>query len=113
MCRGLARRLLNEARAMIAFDRMIAGVFRRRGALRLCGLFIAASASVAAAQDPTPGADLPTDARASGAAKPSGTVFIPVLGAGPTFGLGGGAVASRVFTMDAASPRSGIGVGGF
>ncbi|HXT14797.1 MAG TPA: BamA/TamA family outer membrane protein [Gemmatimonadaceae bacterium] len=75
-------------------------------------LILAAVSSVALAQDPTPGTDLPTDAKAMSPTKMNGVLFIPVLGAGPTFGLGGGGAAAMVFRMDSGSPRSAIGVGG-
>jgi len=43
---------------------------------------------VAAAQNPTPRTDVPTDARSTAAKYKAGLAPIPVLGAGPTFGLG-------------------------
>jgi len=75
-------------------------------------LLLMVTSSIAAAQDPTPGTDLPTDARSTGSTKNSGVIVIPVVGAGPTFGLGGGAVPAYVFRMDSASPRSAVAVGG-
>src|SRR4051812_42333661 len=45
-------------------------------------LLLTMHVGIAGAQDPTPGADLPTDARAHGPTKKAGALFIPVIGAG-------------------------------
>src|SRR5438045_2227043 len=95
---------------MDALDTAIVDV--RSNCWRFALLLLFATAGAAVGQDPTPGAILPTDARASGSAKTNGFVFLPVMGAGPTFGFGGGAVVATVFRVDSMSRRSGIGVGG-
>ena len=71
-----------------------------------------AIAPIAHAQDPTPGVDLPTDARASITTGASRYVGIPVLRSTPMLGFGLGAVGAMVGSLDSASSPSVIGVGG-
>ena len=67
---------------------------------------------IARAQDPTPGVDLPTDARSSLATGASRYVGVPVLRSTPMLGFGLGAVGAMVGSLDSASSPSVIGVGG-
>ncbi|HEX4681079.1 MAG TPA: BamA/TamA family outer membrane protein [Gemmatimonadaceae bacterium] len=85
--------------------------FAFRGAFAAAATLLGAF-SLAGAQDPTPGVDLPTDARSPGSATTSRIAFIPVFGAGPTFGFGAGVVAAWRFRLDSTSQRSAVGVGG-
>jgi len=73
---------------------------------------VAIAATSAAAQDPTPGGDLPTDAQTSVPTKPTGLVFIPIVRSSPQIGFGVGGVAAYVFQVDSQSRRSGLGAGG-
>jgi hypothetical protein len=79
---------------------------------RVALLALAVLAAPAAAQDPTPGVDLPTDAKSPISTRASGAVLIPVLRASPLFGFGAGAVGAVVFTLDSGSQRSSLGAGG-
>ena len=63
-------------------------------------------------QDPTPGADLPTDGVAPVSTTTLGAMLIPVVRSTPTLGFGLGGVGAMMFRMDSASSPSGIGVGG-
>jgi hypothetical protein len=67
---------------------------------------------IAQAQDPTPGVDLPTDARSSITARDARYVGIPVLRSTPMLGFGLGAVGAMFGRLDSASSPSVIGVGG-
>src|SRR3954466_704744 len=67
---------------------------------------------VAQGQDPTPGVDLPTDARSSITARDARYVGIPVLRSTPMLGFGLGAVGAMFGRLDSASSPSVIGVGG-
>jgi hypothetical protein len=66
---------------------------------------------VAAAQDPMPGVDLPTDAKSTLATRARGPVAIPVVTSGPTLGSAFGGVAAYVFRVDSQSAPSALGVG--
>ena len=67
---------------------------------------------VLGAQDPTPGVDLPTDARSPINTHAGGFVGLPVIRSTPTFGFGLGAVGAFLFQLDTISPSSVVGVGG-
>jgi len=69
---------------------------------------------VATAQDPTPGIELPTDARSSltPGISNGGFIGIPVVRSSPQLGFAVGAVGALLFSIDSASPRSVVGVGG-
>jgi outer membrane protein assembly factor BamA len=67
---------------------------------------------MAQGQDPTPGVDLPTDARASIATGGTRYVGIPVLRATPMLGIGLGAVGAVNGRLDSASSPSVLGIGG-
>jgi len=68
---------------------------------------------IAAAQDPTPGADLPTDARSPiNSTGAGGFVGVPVVRSTPQLGFGLGAVGAFLFRIDSASPQSVVGAGG-
>src|SRR4051794_26382483 len=64
------------------------------------------------AQDPTPGIDLPTDARSTITTRAGGFVGIPVVRSTPMLGFGIGAVGAFLFRIDSASPQSVVGAGG-
>ncbi|HEY3584954.1 MAG TPA: BamA/TamA family outer membrane protein [Casimicrobiaceae bacterium] len=67
---------------------------------------------IAQGQDPTPGVDLPTDARASIATAGARYVGIPVLRSTPMLGFGLGAVGAVTGRLDSASSPSVLGAGG-
>src|SRR5690349_19522429 len=69
---------------------------------------------VAMAQDPTPGIELPTDARSplTPGISNGGFIGIPVVRSSPQLGFAVGAVGALLFSIDSASPRSVVGVGG-
>ena len=67
---------------------------------------------IAQGQDPTPGVDLPTDARSSLTTGGTRYVGIPVLRATPMLGVGLGAVGAVTGRLDSASSPSVLGVGG-
>jgi len=67
---------------------------------------------VAMAQDPTPGIELPTDARSPMIAQHGGFIGIPVVRSSPQLGFGVGAVGAYSFSIDSASPKSAVGAGG-
>jgi Omp85 superfamily domain len=73
---------------------------------------LVAMSRVLGAQDPTPGVDLPTDARSPVTTKSGGFVGLPVIRSTPTFGFGIGAVGAFLFQLDTMSPQSVVGVGG-
>ena len=66
----------------------------------------------ARAQDPMPGADLPTDARSPVTTRAHGVVAIPVLHSSPLLGTGFGGVGAVLFRLDSASHASSVGIGG-
>jgi len=66
----------------------------------------------AMAQDPTPGVELPTDARTQIGTRHGGFVGIPVVTSTPTLGFGLGAVGAFLFSLDSASSKSAVGIGG-
>ena len=68
---------------------------------------------VAVAQDPTPGMELPTDARSpmTPGLRNGGFIGIPVVHSTPQLGFGIGGVAAMLFSMDSISPQSVVGVG--
>ena len=72
---------------------------------------LAVTGRVLGAQDPTPGVDLPTDARSPLTTHPWGFVGLPVIRSTPTFGFGLGAVGAFLFQLDTVSPQSVVGVG--
>jgi len=72
----------------------------------------AVTSSELGAQDPTPGVDLPTDARSPITTRAGGFVGLPVIRSTPTFGFGLGAVGAFLFQLDTVSPQSVVGVGG-
>lgn len=65
-----------------------------------------------AAQDPTPGVDLPTDAHSPVTTRSGGFVGIPVVRWTPQLGFGVGAVGAFLFSIDSTSPQSVVGGGG-
>jgi hypothetical protein len=67
---------------------------------------------IAVAQDPTPGVELPTDARTTTGTRHGGFVGIPVVTSTPTLGFGLGAVGAFLFSLDSASSKSVVGIGG-
>jgi len=73
---------------------------------------LVAISRVAMAQDPTPGIDLPTDARSPMVAQHGGFIGVPVVRSTPQLGFGVGAVGAFLFGIDSASPKSVVGVGG-
>ena len=73
---------------------------------------LVAVSRVAMAQDPTPGIDLPTDARSPMVAQHGGFIGVPVVRSTPQLGLGLGAVGAFLFGIDSASPKSVVGAGG-
>lgn len=73
---------------------------------------LVAMGRVLRAQDPTPGVDLPTDARSPVSSKAGGFVGLPVIRSTPTFGLGIGAVGAFLFHLDTLSAASVVGIGG-
>lgn len=64
------------------------------------------------AQDPTPGVELPTDAKTQVGTRHGGFVGIPVVTSTPTLGFGLGAVGALLFSIDSASSKSVVGIGG-
>jgi surface antigen Omp85-like protein len=79
---------------------------------RVTLVLLVAAATRAIAQDPTPGADLPTDANSPASTRQSGLVGIPVLTSSPQLGTGAGAVGAVIFHMDSISRPSAVGAGG-
>lgn len=76
-------------------------------------IILVLAARIAAAQDPTPGADLPTDARSPvNSTGAGGFVGMPVVRSTPQLGFGLGAVGAFLFRIDSASPQSVVGAGG-
>ena len=73
---------------------------------------LVAVSRVAMAQDPTPGIDLPTDARSPAVAQHGGFIGVPVIRSTPQLGFGIGAVGAFLFGIDSASPKSSVGAGG-
>lgn len=67
---------------------------------------------VAQGQDPTPGIDLPTDARSSLTSGRGRYVGLPVLRSTPQLGFALGVVGATIGQLDSASSASVIGIGG-
>jgi outer membrane protein assembly factor BamA len=75
-------------------------------------IVLLALSRVAMAQDPTPGVELPTDAKTPTGSPHGGFVGIPVVTSTPTLGFGLGAVGVFLFSLDSASSKSVVGIGG-
>jgi len=74
-------------------------------------IVLAVATRVVGAQDPRPGADLPTDGKGPLSTTTHGLVLIPVVQSTPALGTGLGGVAAYEFRLDS-SPTSAAGVGG-
>lgn len=81
---------------------------------RLCAALIAGAviASRAHAQDPTPGADLPTDGNVPIHTPSQRFIALPVLRSAPATGVGGGVGLAMLFHSDSGVAPSAVGAGG-
>src|SRR5690242_1785058 len=74
-------------------------------------MLLAVAARAIAAQDPTPGVDLPTDGNGPLSTRTQGLTALPVVLSTPALGAGLGAVAVYRFQLDSSNGSS-IGLGG-